>query len=254
MCQRNGVVVKKQGSRVTIYPVRCKSWSCPDCKQYRARLLRAQAYEGKPNRFVTLTVNPHNFETPEERCRQMTLAWRDFVREWRRTHGGARIEYMYVIEATKRGEPHMHILVRSDYIPQDELSAWMGERTGAPVVTIERPRTVRGVAKYVTKYVTKDLHQFEGSKRYFRSRGWLKQTIKERKAIANAGAIYWLLEGRYSTFINELDRRGVDWIAASSDKFVYRLKSVEDVPYACLAEPPLAVCAGVPPPECLDAA
>lgn len=234
MCHRQGVCVKRQDGKVTVYPVRCKSWNCPDCQHYRARLLRAQAYEGKPDKFITITVNPHWFNSPEERCREMTKAWRDFVREWRRTHGGKRIEYMYVIERTKRGEPHMHILARSDWIPQKELSAWMARRMGAPVVDIQKPRTRRGAVRYIAKYVTKELHQFDGSKRYFRSRGWLTETLKARKARANAGASFWILPNRYSTYIRELDEKGADWISVSDDKAVYEQLPWDYFPPNCL--------------------
>jgi hypothetical protein len=228
MCHRNGVVVKRKDGLTTIYPVRCKSWQCEDCAQWRYRKMRAEIYEGRPERFITLTVNPLWFDSPETRCGELIAAWRGFVREWNRKHKSARIEYYAVIEKTERGEPHMHVLQRGPFIPFKLLSAWMAKKIGAPRVRIEVPKTRKGVARYVTKYCSKGLHQFGNHKRYLRSLRWLKETVKERKKRFNEGATFYLLDYRYSTYCHWLEREGYNLVSYSDSKCVLEHPPWED--------------------------
>lgn len=132
----------------------------------------ALAASGEPVRFLTLTVNPKHSESPYDRLRGLSDAWRTVVKRLRRRYPNAAIEYLAIVEATKAGEPHLHILLRAPFIPQGYLSACMAELIEAPVVDIRKIRNVREVIRYVAKYIAKAPAQFGQAKRYWCSQGW----------------------------------------------------------------------------------
>jgi len=102
----------------------------------------------------------------------------------RRKYEGQSIDYLAVVEETKQGEPHLHILVRSPYIPQALLSEWMGALIRSPIVDIRRIRNQREVIRYVAKYITKAPAQFGHAKRYWSSKDYeVDKTEKPDKSI-----------------------------------------------------------------------
>jgi len=150
----------------------CRSWQCPDCMPRRLSQLKRDAMRGNPSTFITLTVNPLNDESVTERAQHLTDAWRIVVKRARRRWPGKSIDYLAVVEATKLGEPHLHILVRGPYMPQKWLSECMDEIAESPIVDIRKIRSVREVVSYVAKYITKAPAQFDGSKRYWCTQTW----------------------------------------------------------------------------------
>jgi hypothetical protein len=138
----------------------------------RKRRLMAQAASGVPTRFLTLTINPNVGCSPDERLQLLSHAWRTCVKRLRRQYGERNIEYLAIVEATKRGEPHLHILLRAPYIPQSLISSIMGELIDSPIVDIRRIKGSRQIIQYVAKYVTKSPHHFGTGKRYWSSYRW----------------------------------------------------------------------------------
>lgn len=132
----------------------------------------AVAASGDPTRFLTLTVNPAVYDSPDERLRKLSWAWRTVVKRLRRKYGRDSVEYFCVVEATKKGEPHLHILLRGRYLPQKELSTAMAQLIQSPIVYIERVKSQKQVVNYVAKYVSKKPAQFGTSKRYWQSVGY----------------------------------------------------------------------------------
>jgi len=138
----------------------------------------AVAAGGRPDRFLTLTVNPSFLESPRERFRALSHGWATAVKRLRRLPKYKNLEYFAVVEATKSGEPHLHILIRGGYIPHQLISKIMGELTHAPIVHIERVRGIREAVRYLAKYLTKAPARFGDSKRYWSSRHWLTDDQK----------------------------------------------------------------------------
>jgi hypothetical protein len=138
----------------------------------RKRRLMAQAASGVPTRFLTLTINPTVGANADERLQLLSHAWRTCVKRLRRQYGERNIEYLAIVEATKRGEPHLHILLRAPYIPQSLISSIMGELIDSPIVDIRRIKGSRQIIQYVAKYVTKSPHHFGTGKRYWSSYRW----------------------------------------------------------------------------------
>jgi hypothetical protein len=150
---------------------------------------------GEPTRFLTLTVNPAEGESPEERLFALSNAWRTVVKRLRRQHPSEPVEYLAIVEQTKAGEPHLHILLRSPFIPQPWLSAAMGELIHAPIVDIRRIRKAAEVIRYVAKYVTKAPAKMGTAKRYWTSQGY---NIPETPTDSDDPSIGpgWLLDKR----------------------------------------------------------
>lgn len=206
MCHKSGVVVKKKDNLMVVMPVRCKSWSCPDCSKMRRRQLIAEAKEGAPNRFITLTVNPNWFDSPEERARRLVKAWRAVLKAYSRAWPKREREYLAVFELTKRGEPHLHICWRGGWVDQKWLSTMMRRLIGAPIVDVRKIQTGKKVAEYITKYISKRNIRIGTCKRYWRSKKYLAETKKERKARRNKGCTFWILQYDYASYVEWCSR------------------------------------------------
>lgn len=188
-----------------IKPLPCNRWTCDHCQPKRRRRLIAIAASGEPTICLTLTVNPSVGESPLDRRNGLHRAWRllklRILRQWALLpekrwklesatrssrkeailraitaktpqRGQDRLPYMAFLEATKAGEPHLHILLRCPYIPQDWISEQMRDLIGAGVCWIEKIGSTKRAIRYVTKYVTKAPAQFGATKRYWVSRDW----------------------------------------------------------------------------------
>jgi len=169
---RDWTLVKYQPQSRHARPLKCRSWSCELCRPERKSQLLARAAAGNPNRFLTLTVNPRVGNDPHDRLLMLANAWRTIVKRIRRDKGPEAVEYLAIVEETKQGEPHLHILLRSVYISQAWLSKAMGELIESPIVDIRLIRGRKQVISYVAKYITKAPKQFGSAKRYWNSKEW----------------------------------------------------------------------------------
>jgi hypothetical protein len=189
------------GLSVKLLP--CRNWHCEQCQPSRLRQLRAIAASGEPNICLTLTVNTSTGGSPAERYRLIHNAWKIMVkrvlREFKKppndrwiyyTEEGypyqqakdyqytqsikpgsvKRLHYMAFPEETEAHEPHLHILLRTKYIPQRWISAQMKDLINSPIVWIEKVKGPKGAIAYVTKYVTTAPAQFGKSRRYWYSK------------------------------------------------------------------------------------
>lgn len=158
----------------------CRSWLCPDCAPRRVAALKRSAVEGHPTTFMTLTVNPATGETPAVRAQALSDAFKVLIKRARRKFTKSEIEYLCVFEETKRGEPHLHILLRAPFIPQRWLSQTMDELISAPVVDIRRVGRARNAATYLAKYIGKGPKPFSNLKRYWFSKNFLPKEAKQK--------------------------------------------------------------------------
>lgn len=211
---REWTLVKQKGDTLTAEPLKCRCWTCEYCKPIRSRQLRKLGYLGKPDTFLTLTVNPAHFDGPDERARQLVRAWRNLRRRAMRKYGYKSIPFLAVFERTKKGEPHLHVLMRVKWLEQSWISEVMDELIGAPIVDIRRVKGARAAAAYVAKYVGKDPTTFEGAKRYWRSRDWLAVAEGDDASPASDGsAEYRVFKGSLSMFaeLHRIDGRRFTW-------------------------------------------
>lgn len=129
----------------------------------------AEAMGGSPNIFLTLTIRRNDHSNPYAAAKDLARAWRLCRLRLLRHFKWKKLPFLAVFEATKAGWPHLHILLRSRFIPQKLISHIMSELINSPVVGIEYVHDKRRTAAYVAKYVTKEATKFGTCKRYWQS-------------------------------------------------------------------------------------
>ena len=190
--------------------LKCRAWTCEMCQPMRQRQLVELAKSGKPTTFVTLTSNPKTGTSPASRARALAKAWPMIVKRACKKYGYKAIPYFCVFEATKRGEPHLHILARVKWLDQKWLSQQMRELTGAPIVDIREVKSSKQIAHYISKYIGKEPHRFATCKRYWRTQSWVVEERAEDPP-DDMWAIGWYIVKRP---LLELQRR---WTALGYD-------------------------------------
>lgn len=129
--------VRRRHAYEELYPVTldggvvrspCKRWACAHCgtgkRAEAAKFIDAGARHGmraRPRqmlRFVTITYagdRDMRFDRAAD-VRQSSEDWRRFVQLWRRQ--GRELEYVRVLEKTKRGRIHIHAITWGDWLPK----------------------------------------------------------------------------------------------------------------------------------------
>ena len=225
MCTRIGTVVKQNAQDVGVFKLRCKSWSCPDCSRMRRRTLIREVKDGRPNRFITLTVNPNWFDSPEDRAARLAKAWRLVVAAYRHKFPTREAEYTAIFEATAKGEPHLHIAWRGGFVPQAWLAAQMRKRMGAPVVDVRKIHRANKVAEYVTKYISKRAIKFGTCKRYWRSKRYLAVSPRQSRRERNAGCRFYRSERHIVSYMRFVLSMGFTIHIERPDAFSFRLST-----------------------------
>ena len=130
------------------------------CKSYKKRLKRKLrlldfvVWDIK----IELTVDPKKFFRLYDEFVFINRAWNK-LRSWIRKRYGD-FEFLRVLEVTKKGRPHLHVLISGiKWINQAELSEIWEKYGGGEVVYIKRVynRNNVKVCRYVLKYVNKTL-------------------------------------------------------------------------------------------------
>jgi hypothetical protein len=133
----------------------------------------------KPTRFVTLTVRPTPGLSAEEELDRMNAAWRNMWKRLKRLYGDRAQGYVRVVELHKSGTPHLHLALAIPFLPQTTLSRWWQEFTSSPIVDIRAIKTERGLAQYLSKYLTKDTAALDGRRKWSQSRAFLPAVEKK---------------------------------------------------------------------------
>jgi len=181
LCQSH-TLVKNERHQISLYPLRCRCWTCPDCHAARTARLCAEAKQGTPNTFITLTSRRRPEWTAAQAARKLAWAWRIIRAEYLREHGKHSMPFLCVFEKTKRGWPHLHIVARCKWLNQKWLSKRMKQLTDSPIVDVRRVGGAGKVSRYITKYIGKDPYRFPGTKRYWRSQDYLDPSPQEEEA------------------------------------------------------------------------
>jgi len=213
-------LVKNCDEAVFARCLKCRSWRCDGCAEMRRNLLMAQAAAGQPLRFLTLTVNPAVGESPTDRRRLLSLAFNKLMKRIRRRFPNVEVAYLAVVEETKQGEPHLHVLLRGPYIPHGFISEVMDELISAPVVDIRRVKGTREIVRYLAKYITKAPAQFAAYKRYWMSRNWLPEGWAEWEPDTPT-SVKWHVVGRsLSDLLAIASRAAIPWRRWSKETYV----------------------------------
>jgi hypothetical protein len=136
-------------------------------------------------RFATFTIRFDPLSDPVEELDRMNRAWRLLWKRIKRKQGRQARGYVKVIELTQKGTPHLHIALDCGFISQRWLSAEWLELTGSPVVDIRIIRTQRGLARYLSKYLTKASEAVASRRKFSASRAFLPPYEKPPRALGD---------------------------------------------------------------------
>lgn len=165
------------GTERLIVPIRCGRWTCGTCAARKVRMWQSRAVRGRPERMITLTVQHRDDRNAYDALALAKRALPKLISAIRRKY--PRIEYLAAWQITHRGTPHVHMMTRGSYIPQRWLSARWRALTGSPIVDIRRIHTAAQTAKYVTRYMLRDVAKsawlFEHRRIITMSRHWLSE-------------------------------------------------------------------------------
>lgn len=142
--------------RLVVVALSCKTWGCPVCGRRRISRLAHQTQDAKPNRLLTLTVDPKLHANPRQAFDSTRRCVPELTRFLRKRFGS--FEYLRVTELTAAGWPHYHLLVRSPYIPQPVVKNHWAFLTGAVIVDLRKVHKALDAYTYLVKYLSKLKH------------------------------------------------------------------------------------------------
>ena len=154
LCGRGAIVgLAPDSGKAIVIPATCKSWACPKCRPLKISHWSKIVQAGKPERFITLTIDTSRFGSPRAAALAAVKAWKTLVHAIRRKC--ASFQYVRFFELHKSGWPHLHIVQRGSYIPQAWLSNLWDKLGMGKVIDIRRVYHPAKAAHYMTKYVAK---------------------------------------------------------------------------------------------------
>lgn len=157
------------GRAVTLF---CKCWACQHCVAGCRRRLRGLFLAGEPDMFITLTWDTKLPGNPAQAARVMVRGWRKLRRRIARHLGIEPPPFYLVIEQTRKGYPHVHILLRMPFLWRGWLKRNWREITGSYIVDIRRLHSQRHAASYLSKYLAKVRQRFDGCNRHWGSQDY----------------------------------------------------------------------------------
>ncbi len=173
-CPKTFGMVGVLGRWAVLARIPCNQWACAACGQRKARYYAGIARAGcalSVERLRLLTISCPR-ETPAESWAQLGGRWNRLSEALAR-RGGRRLSYFGTVELQKRGNPHLHLLLRdSGFIPK-AIVHQLGYRAGFGFSDIRQIQPGAGVV-YVTKYLHKSVGQelAKGTRRIRRSWDW----------------------------------------------------------------------------------
>lgn len=162
-------------------PIRCKRWTCPTCAEINRGRVIAIAKAAKPRALLTLTVSSTKYPDVSDAAEALKKGLRLLRLRLKRHEKLRNFEFLAVFEKHKSGHPHLHLLIKGDYIPWQWLKRVWRETTGATRIDIRKIKTIGQAAMYCAKYIGKDLSSFPGCKRWWRSSGYSEGSAAEYK-------------------------------------------------------------------------
>ena len=172
------LVIDPETDDLVLCPVTCKRWGCPYCAKLKIRKLAFLTNGAAPNRMLTLTMDPKDYESPKDAWEKTTDKVPELMRKVRKAY--KECEYLRVCELHKSGFPHYHLLLRCPYIPVKPLTDEWAKLTGGTHVKLAKVLNSFSSFRYLVKYLTK-LHRIEWTDRHVSySRGFFRPEDLEK--------------------------------------------------------------------------
>ena len=187
----------------------CQRYGCDDCLPILQRRLQQRIREGRPNKLLTLTMIRVESGDPVEAARFLMKSWDTFLKRLRRYLGDDEVQFIHVKEGTKNGWPHLHVALRMKSVDHTLIRRWWKEITGAFQIDIRAVKSVKGVSKYLAKYLTKDLVKFGSYRVWSCSRGWtVDREVEPERVRAEPGQRPARIEGGMRAHLRMLEHAG----------------------------------------------
>ncbi len=163
------------GRWAVLVNVPCQQWACEVCGERKAQYYAGVARAGcaLANERVRLLTISAPRETAAESWDLLGHRWSLFRKRLGRRLGVNSFPYFGTVELQRRGNPHLHVLLRdTGYLPKPVIHA-LGYAAGFGFSDIRQIAPGAGVV-YVTKYLHKSAGQQlpKGARRIRRSQGW----------------------------------------------------------------------------------
>lgn len=134
-----------------------------------------------------------------------------------------RLPFLAVMERTRRGTPHLHVIARTSWIDQVWLSKQTAELLDSPIVDIRRIDSPGRVAGYAAKYVGKDPAKIGTSKRYWQSRDFDQRPKQEKWTPGPDDARFERVEKHHKIILAGYRLRGwLVWWKSRNHAIAYR--------------------------------
>jgi hypothetical protein len=218
MCGEFGLS-QDSGEHAELLAPYCRRYGCDDCLPIIRRRLQRQIRAGRPNKLLTLTMRRVEGGDPIAAAGVLMKSWDTFLKRLRRHLGDDEVQFLHVKEGTRKGWPHLHVALRMKSVDHTLIRGWWEEITGAFQVDIRAVKSVRGVAKYLAKYLTKDLVKFGSYRVWSSSRRWAVDPVEKQEPVSSVGQSRPVrLEGGMTSHRNMLERAGyfITWTSLRS--------------------------------------
>lgn len=200
-CPRAGFIKLFHMTGTLTLATSCKTWGCVPCSRKLKMMVMGKMESGilSLGHCYLITVTLKREEGILRDATFVRRVWTRLLRLWRRSYPS--LSWMKVTEATKRGQPHLHLIVGGIGEPwaaceefalydqewldrvcdclEHEISKWWFYATGDSYVVDCKPVLgAAGAATYLTKYLAKAINHRDhllslGFKRlYSTSRNW----------------------------------------------------------------------------------
>lgn len=178
-CGEASLVSEAEGVAVS---QRCRRWSCDHCLPLLRAKVAKRVADGRSNAFATIKAPPGLRDDPDAQIAALVRGWK----RARRRPAFAAVQYFVVVEATQRGEPHLHIAIRFPFEPHSlaALERMLLDAMSAVGVVDVDLRPVHN-ADGLGRYMAKEPIKFAGSRRYWSSRRWASAIAKAARFVVS---------------------------------------------------------------------
>lgn len=150
------VLFRWDGSSLSVVPALCDSWGCRICGVRKGAHLRQEVQKAQGtyglDSFWTLTCRTRSV-TALESYAFVQKGWN--ICRTHLAHDYGRFSFVKVVESTKRGYCHLHLLASLDMTPGELSSRWLRATDTSWQVSAESVSTERA-GNYITKYCAKE--------------------------------------------------------------------------------------------------
>lgn len=236
-CPRKGLVwLQAQSGQAVLIATNCKTWKCLGCRDRLVALFKARVETGvsRLGRCAFMTVTYQADSLRDVRARSVVVKdWAELWRLFRKDPEGRKMVWLRVMEVTKRGIPHHHV-VMGTIPPAMAINCWstfsikgynsrwgtcecLAHRvsriwwrvTGDSYIVHTIPvKGAPGAASYMAKYLLKWFGRGvpQMRRRWSSSQGW-PAAGRMRLKYDN-----WLKRSFGYGFISEADTGGPEWL------------------------------------------